>query len=245
MRRPLALLLAGTCVLLAAGCARFDHIGKEPSMSPPGMPQAAVRPPDSASLPYARPAPRPSAGAGSLWQPVSLFSDQRARSVGDVLTVLIRIDDQARIDNTTERSRASSEEANVSSLFGLDKEINKVLPGDLSLEPGVDIGADSSTRGDGSVRRNERIELKVAAMVKEVLPNGNLAIIGSQEIRVNYELRDLQIAGVIRPQDISRENTISYEKIAEARVVYGGRGQIYDVQQPRYGQQVLDVIMPF
>ncbi|WGF87610.1 flagellar basal body L-ring protein FlgH [Marinivivus vitaminiproducens] len=245
MTRAAAILLTTSGLLLAGGCARFDHIGREPSMSPPGQPQAAVLPPDRAFLPYAQPAPAAIAGAGSLWQPVSLFSDQRARAVGDVLTVLIRIDDQAQIDNTTERSRASSEEANVTSLFGIDKEIDKVLPGDLSLEPGVDIGADSSTRGDGSVRRNERIELKVAALVKEVLPNGNLAILGSQEIRVNYELRDLQIAGVIRPQDISRDNTISYEKIAEARIVYGGRGQIYDVQQPRYGQQVLDVIMPF
>ena len=79
----------------------------------------------------------------------------------------------------------------------------------------------------------------------DVLPNGILSIVGSQEIRVNFELRDLQVSGFVRPEDISRQNEITYDKIASARVSYGGRGQISDVQQPRYGQQVLDILLPF
>jgi flagellar L-ring protein precursor FlgH len=133
----------------------------------------------------------------------------------------------------------------MSTLFGIPQEIDEILPGDLSLTTGVDVSSDSSTLGAGQIARNEKIELKIAATVTEVLPNGNLAILGSQEVRVNYELRDLQIAGIIRREDISRDNTIDYEKIAEARLVYGGRGQVYQLQQPRYGEQVLDIILPF
>jgi flagellar L-ring protein FlgH len=81
--------------------------------------------------------------------------------------------------------------------------------------------------------------------VTQVLPNGNLVVQGRQELRVNFEVRELQITGVIRQQDISSTNTVSYTKLAEARISYGGRGQLTDVQQPRYGQQLLDIIAPF
>ena len=82
-------------------------------------------------------------------------------------------------------------------------------------------------------------------MITEVLPNGNLAIFGRQEVQVNFERRDLVVAGVIRPEDITSGNTIAYEQIAEARVSYGGQGQITDFQQPRYGQQLYDIVFPF
>lgn len=180
----------------------------------------------------------------SLWQPVSLFSDQRARRRGDILTVVIEIDDRAQINNRTDRERDATEEFDIRTLFGIEQEIDGALPGDLSVA-GVDLSSESTSRGEGTIARDETIELKIAATVTDVLPNGNLVILGSQEIRVNYELRDLQVAGIIRPEDISRENTIPYERIAEARVVYGGRGQVYQLQQPRYGQQVLDIILPF
>jgi flagellar L-ring protein precursor FlgH len=214
-------------------------------MTPPGQPLPAVVPPPPGVVSgvldggFEGPAP-----VASLWQPISLFSDQRARRRGDILTVVIEIDDRAQINNRTDRERDANEEFDIRTLFGIEQEIDGALPGDLSVA-GVDLSSESTSRGEGTIARDETIELKIAATVTDVLPNGNLVILGSQEIRVNYELRDLQVAGIIRPEDISRENTIPYERIAEARVVYGGRGQVYQLQQPRYGQQVLDIILPF
>ncbi len=115
------------------------------------------------------------------------------------------------------------------------------------MDPGnlVGLNSGSTSEGSGSIRRNEEIELKLASVITDVLPNGNLVIYGRQEVRVNFEVRELAIAGIVRPEDITSANTISYEKIAEARISYGGRGQITDVQQPRYGQQLYDIIFPF
>jgi flagellar L-ring protein precursor FlgH len=228
------------------GCARLLQIGQEPPLTPPGqLESGGVVPPARAdlTLPLAyREAP---AAAGSLWQPLYLFSDRRARTVGDLLPVVIEHDDEAAMRNRTQRAREAEEDLDLGTIFGIPQEIDKVLPGDLSLTAGVDLSSDSSTLGAGAIARDERIELKIAATVTDVLPNGNLAIVGSQEMRVNYERRDLQIAGIIRREDITRENTIDYEKVAEARLVYGGRGQVYELQQPRYGEQVLDVLLPF
>jgi flagellar L-ring protein FlgH len=234
-------------VLIALpGCARLMHIGQEPPLTPPGeLESGGVTPATRAAMPQPLVRPGPARGAGSLWQPVYLFSDRRARTVGDLLTVVIEIDDEAALRNRTQRAREAEEDLDLGTIFGIPQEIDKVLPGDLSLTAGVDLSSDSSTLGAGATARDERIELKIAATVTDVLPNGNLAILGSQETRVNYELRDLQIVGVIRREDITRENTIDFEKIAEARLVYGGRGQVYDLQQPRYGEQVLDVLLPF
>jgi flagellar L-ring protein FlgH len=146
---------------------------------------------------------------------VYLFSDRRARTVGDILTVVIEIDDEAALRNRTQRARDAAEALDMSTLFGIPQEIDDILPGDLSLGAGVDISSDSATLGAGQIARDEKIELKIAATVTGVLPNGNLAILGSQEVRVNYELRDLQIAGIIRPQDITRDNTIDYQERAD------------------------------
>jgi flagellar L-ring protein precursor FlgH len=82
-------------------------------------------------------------------------------------------------------------------------------------------------------------------VVTDRLPNGNFVIAGRQEVRVNSELRELRIAGVIRPEDISSRNTIDYFKVAEARIAYGGRGTISRVQKPRYGQRLYEFVVPF
>lgn len=161
------------------------------------------------------------------------------------MTVVIEIDEEAQINNETSRSRSGAEKLSVPDLLGLPQRINQELPAGASTDPAVSLNSTSSSSGDGSVRRSEELTLRVAATVVDVLPNGVLAIEGSQELRVNFELRELLVTGFVRPEDVSRQNEITYDKIASARVSYGGRGQITDVQQPRYGQQILDVILPF
>ncbi len=251
MRGPARPALALAALLAAAGCAdRLDHLGKPPTMTAPGAPRDPVEPIAPARAALARRAPPPPVetyAVGSLWRsgPSSLFGDRRARTVGDILTVVIAIDDEATISNQTNRSRSGSEGMSVEALLGLPSVADSILPADATLNPAVQLGGTSASAGRGTTARAEEITLRVAATVTDVLPNGHLVIFGSQELRVNFELRDLQVAGVIRPEDISRRNEIPYDKIADARVAYGGRGQITDLQQPRYGQQVLDIVLPF
>ena len=185
--------------------------------------------------------------ANSLWRTGAraFFKDQRANQIGDILTVMIEISDKAELSNTTSRSRANTEDASIGAFLGYETSLSRVLPETINPGSLVDLDSQSSNTGAGSIDREESIELKVAAVITQKLPNGNLVLIGRQEVRVNFEVRQLQIAGVIRPEDITAQNTVSYEKIAEARISYGGVGHITDVQQPRYGQQIYDIIWPF
>jgi flagellar L-ring protein precursor FlgH len=202
--------------------------------------------------PYEAPSSPQRAETASLWKASarSLFLDQRAERVGDILTILIDIDDKAQLKNTSERTRTGSNETNNPSFFGYGSQIDKLLPGvaQSDLPTGgkiVDLGSTSKDSGEGSIKRNESIQLKVAAMVIQRLANGYFVIAGRQEVKVNNELRELRVVGVIRPQDITTNNSISYEKIAEARITYGGRGQISAVQRPKYGAEMLDIILPY
>ena len=183
----------------------------------------------------------------SLWSGgrESLLGDRRAIQKGDILTVVIEIDEKAEISNGTSRSRNASEGLGIPQLFGLPQRADERLPEGASMADAVSINSGTQTSGQGSVKRNEKLTLRVAATIVDVLPNGVLSINGSQELRVNFEIRELLVSGFVRPEDISRQNEITYDKIASARVSYGGRGQISDVQQPRYGQQILDAILPF
>ncbi|MBY0509041.1 MAG: flagellar basal body L-ring protein FlgH, partial [Rhodospirillaceae bacterium] len=178
--------------------------------------------------------------ANSLWRPGAraFFKDQRAKQVGDVMTVVVNIqNERAQLSAETQRSRQSGENASVTNFLGI---------GAIeSATPKVGATGDSTFNGSGSVDRSETISIRLAAIVLQILPNGNLAVSGRQEVRVNGDLRELQVAGVIRPEDIRSDNTISWDKIAEARISYGGRGTITDVQQPRYGQQIFDIVFPF
>lgn len=228
-----------------AACVDRDHLGKPPTFSSPldSREHTAMISP---GLPERIETQR-AVDQASLWSGTraSLLGDRRAMQRGDILTVVIELDERAEISNATDRSRSGSEQLGVPGLFGIPQRLDEVLPEGASSDALVGINSNSSSSGDGSVKRNEKLLLRVAATVVEVLPNGVLSISGSQELRVNFELRELLVSGYVRPADISRQNEITYDKIASARVSYGGRGQITDVQQPRKGQQVLDAVLPF
>ena len=241
--RPL--VCAALASSLLGGCAAFDrikNIGQPPPLSAVDNPTA--RPgykPVQMPMPAAQPA---SYNPNSLWRNGSraFFKDQRAHQIGDILTVKVNITDKANIDNETKRSRDNKEDSGIDNFFGKGK-----VPIMNAAVPTRIFTADStaSSEGKGSVNRQEALSTNVAGVVTQLLPNGNLVIEGRQEIRVNFEIRELIVAGVVRPEDIESDNTIDSSKIAQARIAYGGRGQITDVQQPRYGQQVLDVVLPF
>lgn len=242
------LLALAVLTMAAAGCARLEDVGKAPDFSPPGAPHQPAPPPAPRRIALASPPPEvgpTGAAAASLWRsgPRSLFGDQRARRPGDIVTVVIEIDDKASISNATQRNRSGSEDMSVAAFLGAPELIADTLG--INLDPGAELSSSSTSTGAGSVSRNEKITLRVAATVMDVLPNGHMIIAGAQEVRVNFELRDLQVSGIVRPEDVSRRNEITYDRIAEARIAYGGRGQITDVQQPRYGQQIADIVLPF
>jgi flagellar L-ring protein precursor FlgH len=239
-----ASLLAATAML--GGCSsleRLSAIGEKPPLS-------AIENPTTQPgyKPVQMPMPTPQAASyspNSLWRNGSraFFKDQRARQVGDILTVAVNITDKAAIDNETKRSRTNKEDSGINDFVG-----SKLLTGKAAMVmPGKILSADSTAQseGKGSVNRQEALQTNVAAVVTQILPNGNLVVEGRQEIRVNFEIRELIVAGIVRPEDIQSDNTIDSTKIAQARIAYGGRGQITDIQQPRYGQQVLDVLLPF
>ena len=235
------------CLLIcsAAACARLENVGKAPALTP--ISQSTERTAMMAPAIVPAIAAQPETTRASLWSrsQSSLLGDRRAIGRGDIMTVVIEIDERAEISNSSERSRSGSEDLSIPNLFGIPQRIDRNADTTATLSDAVETSSSSSSSGDGSVRRREKLTLRIAATITDVLPNGVLAISGSQEVRVNFELRELLVTGYVRPQDISRQNEITYDKIASARVSYGGRGQITDVQQPRYGQQVLDAVLPF
>ena len=240
---PIALL--GVALTLG-GCGSLDRlasVGRAPDLTAIQDPTAQ---PGYKPVRMPMPTPQPvSYAANSLWRTGSrgFFKDQRAQQVGDIVTVNVKVTDKANLDNETKRSRTSGDTLGAKGLFGAEAKIKSALGAD----PGalVDTNSTSTSDGTGSIARKEELTTNVAAVVTQVLPNGNLVVEGKQEIRVNFEVRELIVAGIIRPEDIQADNTVDSSKIAEARIAYGGRGQITDVQQPRYGQQVMDILLPF
>lgn len=250
MLRPITRFAVMVCAsMLFAACAgtidKLHNIGVPPSLSPISVPANIA-----AGGPVYVPQPPPPPEArelNSLWRQGSrsFFRDPRAAKTGDILTVSIAIGDQAKIANSTSRSRSGEENAGVPNLLGLESRLPAILPDAVDPSNLVNFNSDSTSTGTGSVDRSESINLTVAAVIVQVMPNGNLVIQGQQEVRVNNEVRELVVSGVVRPEDISSANTIRHTQIAEARISYGGRGQITDVQQPRYGQQFFDIIWPW
>ena len=189
--------------------------------------------------PYRPEVPPERAEAASLWasETTSFFQDRRAEDIGDLVTVLININDRAQLQNATSRTRNASQEVTDPDFLGIDAS--------SASGKAVDLQSTSGASGQGSIQRNESIRLRIAALIIQVLPNGNYVIAGRQEVKVNKELRELRIAGIVRQADINVDNTVSYDKIAEARIAYGGRGQFSTVQSARYGQDALEVILPY
>ncbi len=243
--RSAAAALFAASVSACSTMDRIKQIGEAPAMAPTENP-AALHGAREIAMPMPQEVVAPT-NANSLWRPGSraFFKDQRARRAGDIVTIVIDINDRARLDNTTERRRANGESAELPAFGGLEQQLVDLLPDGANAAQLVDLSSDSSSRGEGSVDRREDVELTIAAIVTQVLPNGNLVVAGKQEVRVNYELRELTVTGIIRPEDISNANRINHTQIAEARISYGGRGQLTDVQQARYGQQLYDILFPF
>lgn len=237
--------LLAVSLLTACGAAdRLKNIGQAPKLTQIESPTQKIGY-RAVKMPISQEDTRPLHSA-SLWSKGSgsLFGDNRASKVGDIVTVEISISDKAKIDNKSTRGRTSSEDFGIDALGGIMKKLSTANP---SINPAslVGFGNTSKSTGNGSVNRKEDLELKVAAVIIQKLPNGNFVVEGKQEVRVNFEVRELFIAGIVRPADIRGNNTIDSNRIAEARISYGGRGIISEVQQPRYGQQVMDVILPF
>ncbi|HTH17891.1 MAG TPA: flagellar basal body L-ring protein FlgH [Magnetospirillum sp.] len=250
--RPAKSLLKAATLVVAVGSLsacnainRLSEIGDGPQVSSIQNPtqKQGYQP---VSMPMPQPV-APPANANSLWRPGSraFFKDQRAKDVGDILTVAVSINDSANFQTNLTRKRDSSENEGISNLMGFEKSLNKILPNAVDPTNLVGTTGTSANTNTGATGRTESMTVNMAAVITQVLPNGNLVISGKQEIRVNYELRELSVQGIIRPEDISSSNSVTYEKIAEARIHYGGRGVASEVTQPRYGQQLLDVILPF
>lgn len=245
MNPATARLLMLLAALSLPACEPLSHVGRAPDFSPlePRLEHHALY---NLPLPDLTEVQRPVDGA-SLWSAGqrSLLGDRRASRQGDILTVVIEINDRAEITNSSARGRTGTIGAGAPEFFGLPDAIDRRLPGGLASSRGVELEGSSSFQGSGSVSRNERLTLRVATTIVERLPNGVMRIEGSQEVRVNNELRELIVTGYIRPEDISRRNEIPYDRIAGARISYGGRGHISQMQQPRYGQQIADILLPF
>ncbi len=237
-------LWLGTALALS-GCgalSRLSEVGKPPALSPSSDPTR-----DPRWRPVSMPMPRPELApmqVNSLWRSGSraFFKDQRAAQVGDILTVLVNIADTAALANATGTTRTGTESAGIPNLVGLEK---KAAVAGIDPKNLLNTNSTNGNVGTGTIVRNETVTLRLAGVVTQVLPNGNLVVAARQEVRVNSELRELQVSGVVRPQDIASDNTVVHDRMAEARIAYGGRGTLTDLQQPRYGQQVLDILLPF
>jgi len=231
-------------VMVTSSCSRLGQVGQTPGMSQIDQGAEYEAMAIAGGLPAESTRARSSDHA-SLWSGDrgSLLGDHRAQRSGDILTVVIEINDKAEISNSSQRGRTGSDNMGIKALFGAPEAV--AASSGVTLDPAVSTTSTTSSTGSGKVRRNEKLTLRIAATVVGILENGVLKIQGSQEVRVNYELRELLVTGFVRPEDISRQNEIPYDKIASARISYGGRGQISDVQQPRYGQQILDIVLPF
>ncbi|MBB2203622.1 flagellar basal body L-ring protein FlgH [Gluconacetobacter takamatsuzukensis] len=233
-----AILSGLLCLSGCTGLADLSELGHPPRMTKTSDPtQAPDYRPITMPMPPLQPPPTE---VGSLWRPGSraFFKDQRASQVGDLITIDVNIADNAAVVNNTSAAGSGSQTFGIPSLFGAQGKT-------LSSSTALDTSSASANTAAGTITRNETVTLALAGTITQVLPNGNFVVMARQEVRVNGELRQLMVSGVVRPQDITEDNTVTHDRIAEARISYGGRGQLSKIQTPRYGQQVLDSVLPF
>lgn len=246
------LTLSMAALVLVSGCnvlTRVSEVGDAPKVSQIQNPTTRQD-----YKPVSLPMPTPHLAEdnpNSLWRAGAraFFKDHRAKEIGDIVTVKMSLNDSATFANKTTRARVDTEKFTANDLLGFESELQKVLPQAIgTLGAGgqiVDFANDHDTSGDGTITRTENLSLTFAAVVTQILPNGSMVIVGRQEVSVNAELRELVVTGVIRPSDIDSDNTISDDSIAEMRVAYGGRGSLSNLQKPRWGMEMWDILFPF
>ncbi len=245
-RQPRLLpLLAFTALSGCGVMSQLSNVGRPPPLSPITNPTSG-----RGWRPVVMPMPTPRTAPNqpdSLWRSGSraFFKDNRASRVGDIVTVLVNISDSAALKNVTTATRNGGESLGVPNFFGLEAQLPNLLTHAVNPSALVATTSSNNNTGTGSIQRNEAVTVSLAGEITQVLPNGNLVVVARQEMRVNSELRVLKVQGIIRPQDISSDNTVQSDRMAEARISYGGRGTLTYVQTPRYGQQILDAILPF
>ena len=244
----LSLLLAST---LLGGCSatleKLNNIDKPAPVSKLEDPttKSGYKP---LSWPMPENTPPPKQYANSLWQPGAraFFRDGRAARVGDILKVTVRINDKLQFINQTEGKRTTADLAGAANSLGVAEGLLSAVPA-LKGSPSSLVGltGNMDVKGTGTVNRQDVVTTQVAAIVTQMLPNGNMVIDGKQEMLMNQDVREVAISGVVRPQDINSDNSIDSGQVADARITYTGRGQLNDVQKPRWGGQVIDAISPF
>jgi flagellar L-ring protein precursor FlgH len=238
-------VLAAPALLMLAGCnglQQLSEVGRPPALSPTQNPTQMP-----GWQPVTMPMPAPQAvpvGGDSLWRPGAraFFKDQRAARVGDLVTILVSMADSATVQNSTSTSRSSTEAAGMPNLLGLESVLSHTPLNPSSL---LNVSSSNGNTGTGQIKRAETVTVSLAGVVTQLLPNGNLVVVAHQQFLVDSELRDLKVSGVIRPEDIASDNTVQSNRMAEARIAYDGRGDLTNVQSPRWGQQVMDAVLPF
>lgn len=237
------LLIITAAAITLTGCSTISETVRGPELAPVAYPATLV----PVSQVYGREEAARPASANSLWRTGArtFFGDQRARRIGDILTVNINIDDRAQTQNSTNRTRSNESSGGISNFFGLENSLGRAFPGGFNPQNLVGVQGESSANGSGAINRSERVELTIAAVVTDVLSNGNMVIQGRQEVRTNRELRELTVAGIVRPEDITAANTISHTQIAEARISYGGRGDVSRMQATPAAQSLVERFSPF
>jgi flagellar L-ring protein FlgH len=216
-------------LLLLTGCLATSYdaaMKREPIVMPPAPPEV-----------------RASFAPGSIWPGATsnnlLFTDRKARNIGDIVTIVI--DEKAEGENNanTDTKRQTSTTAGITGFVQTNPDQRYVA--------GYSLGgaSDNSLKGEGKTNRDGILKGRLSARVVRVLPNGNLVIEGRRMLTVNAEDQFMVITGVIRPDDVTTDNLINSQYISDARIVYAGKGVVDDKMRPGWMTRVVDWVWPF